>query len=385
MRRLILTSVLLCFAFSLHAGENNENSIWLGVMLSTARNGLKITQVIEDSPAHKAGLKVGDLVTKIGGEDVGSIETLHAALSGKKPGDEVKLVIKRGNSDKHINLNVVLEKKGKRDALSIAKSISSDMKEKKTKHYRILSNMDKAFVKKALAKMERMFKRYCEFYSVKPELKEKFLIIVFKEVAQFKKFTGKTRGVSGATSARQAFGYFEFAVEGRPVVSRWIGAADYSRTLANLGHEGAHQFFWTFVLDKVEVSQVWFDEGLAVNFEVENPYTHNTRFWYLKDSLSKNEWLSLPELVSNWTKHFNQKRMLCYNESGALVHFLTRKGSPYRRAFLKFLKGVNNRRIEPASVEQLEKALSKKLSDIEKEFKRWVRETKYKGPYSSGK
>jgi hypothetical protein len=389
MKRFLLASVIICVAFSLYADdkkeEKEENKVWLGVILQAAEGGLKITEVIEDSPAHKGKVKIGDLVIKIGGEETNDLEELHKVLAGKKPGDRLKLIVKRGEKKEQVELTVKLAKRGRRDASSIAKSISSGMKEKKGKHYRILSNMDKKFVKEASEKMERMFKAYCEFYDVKPKLKEKLLIIVFKKQSQFKKFIGMTRGISNAASTSRAFGFFEFAIEGRPVVSRWIGAEDYSRTLANLGHEGAHQFFWTFVLDKVSVMHVWFDEGLAVNFEVENPYTHNTRFWYLKDSLAKNELISLAELIGNWTKHFSKKRMLCYNECGGFVHFLTRESSPYRKGFFKFLKGVNDKKLKASSVEDLEKSLGKKISEIEEEFKKWVRETKYEGPRSSGK
>jgi hypothetical protein len=139
-------------------------------------------------------------------------------------------------------------------------------------------------------------------------------------------------------------------------------------------------------MEKVSVMQAWFDEGLAVNFEVENPYPYNTRFWYLKDSLSKGTWIPLAEMISKWTTYFRgQTTQQCYNECGGFVYFLTRKGSTYRKAFLDYLKQINKKECKPSSIEKLEKILGKKLSDIETEFKKWVKETPYKGPRGSGK
>ncbi|TET35798.1 MAG: PDZ domain-containing protein [Planctomycetota bacterium] len=367
---------------NLHPSEpaENEDKIWLGVMLSPGQDGLKVTQVIEDSPAHKAGLKVGDVITSVDGKKVSDISDLKMALERKKPGNRVKLVFGRQGKGQ-IQKTLKLEKKGKRDAVSIAKRAAPGMKVKTSRRYRIVSNMGSKFVRKALTKMERMHKRYRDFYEIKPKRKEKLNLIVFKEHEKLKKFAGMTRGTGCRVD--RTFGYFEFAVEGRPVVSRWLGNDDYSGTLANLGHEGAHQFFWTFVLDKVPLMQAWFDEGLAVNFEIENEFNHNTRFWYLKESLRKNELIPLAELIADWVKHFNSKRMLCYNECGGFIFFLTHKKSPYRKGFLKYLRDVNGRKVDPSSTGDMEKVLCRKISEVEKEFKRWIRDTEYKGPRGS--
>ena len=59
-----------------------------GVMLSGVRPG---------SPAEKAGLKAGDIIVKFGGRQIRNVQEYTIALSEFKPGDEVEIVVKRGN------------------------------------------------------------------------------------------------------------------------------------------------------------------------------------------------------------------------------------------------------------------------------------------------
>jgi hypothetical protein len=59
-----------------------------GVLLSGVRPG---------SPADKAGLKKGDIIMKFGEHAIRNVQDYTVALSEHKPGDEVKIVVKRGN------------------------------------------------------------------------------------------------------------------------------------------------------------------------------------------------------------------------------------------------------------------------------------------------
>ncbi len=58
-----------------------------GVMLSGVRPG---------SPADKAGLKQGDIIVKFGERSIRNVQEYAAALSERKPGDVVRIVVKRG-------------------------------------------------------------------------------------------------------------------------------------------------------------------------------------------------------------------------------------------------------------------------------------------------
>ena len=68
-----------------------------------------IKEVIEEGPAEKAGLKIGDTITKIDGQTVKSIARYREIIQTKKPGDVVKLTIRRGTEI--LNLEVTLGKK----------------------------------------------------------------------------------------------------------------------------------------------------------------------------------------------------------------------------------------------------------------------------------
>ncbi|MDG2012197.1 MAG: PDZ domain-containing protein, partial [Pirellulaceae bacterium] len=57
--------------------------------------GARITDVVEDSPAEKGGLKVDDIVVQVDGEMIQSYSDFLAELRRRKKGDEVKLNVSR--------------------------------------------------------------------------------------------------------------------------------------------------------------------------------------------------------------------------------------------------------------------------------------------------
>jgi membrane-associated protease RseP (regulator of RpoE activity) len=57
--------------------------------------GVKLDGVTEGSPADKAGLKAGDIIVKFGGQPVEDLESYMDALSRRKPGDMVEVVVLR--------------------------------------------------------------------------------------------------------------------------------------------------------------------------------------------------------------------------------------------------------------------------------------------------
>jgi S1-C subfamily serine protease len=68
--------------------------------------GVKLEGVSDGSPAQKAGLQGGDILIKFAGSKITDIETYMTALSAKKPGDEVEIVVNRDG--KEVTLKAVL-------------------------------------------------------------------------------------------------------------------------------------------------------------------------------------------------------------------------------------------------------------------------------------
>jgi serine protease Do len=82
---------------------------WLGVEVTTVTStiqryynlsvsaGVLITSVTSGSPANKAGLRAGDVITKIDNEDISTAAELISAVSSHQIGDQVEIVYYRGN------------------------------------------------------------------------------------------------------------------------------------------------------------------------------------------------------------------------------------------------------------------------------------------------
>ncbi len=79
--------------------ENNEGAV--------------VTQVEDGSPAAKAGLKVGDVITELDGQPVSDASQLQIEVGQKEPGSSIKLGVLRDG--KNINVPVTLEEMGSRD------------------------------------------------------------------------------------------------------------------------------------------------------------------------------------------------------------------------------------------------------------------------------
>ena len=72
--------------------------------------GVLIGEVEADSPAAKAGLQVGDIVTAADGEKIEAPYDLSRAIHGKKAGDTVKLDVLRDKSVKHLSATIAERK-----------------------------------------------------------------------------------------------------------------------------------------------------------------------------------------------------------------------------------------------------------------------------------
>lgn len=73
--------------------------------------GVYIEEVQENSPAEKAGLQVGDIITAINGTDIKTISELNKIKFTNNVGDKINLKVTRNNEE--LNVELTLEKQEK--------------------------------------------------------------------------------------------------------------------------------------------------------------------------------------------------------------------------------------------------------------------------------
>lgn len=79
--------------------SEDENRAMLGVTTEGDDKGAEILSVTKESAAEKAGLKKGDIITKIGDRKIESSDDVTDAIRGYKPGTKVKITYLRDNKE----------------------------------------------------------------------------------------------------------------------------------------------------------------------------------------------------------------------------------------------------------------------------------------------
>jgi S1-C subfamily serine protease len=69
--------------------------------------GVKVAAVTPGSPAEKAGVKEGDVILKVAGQDVANLQAYSAILRGLVPGQTVKVVLGRGGKEETLDVTLV--------------------------------------------------------------------------------------------------------------------------------------------------------------------------------------------------------------------------------------------------------------------------------------
>jgi putative serine protease PepD len=70
---------------------------YLGVGIEGVAGGARVTSVAPGTPAAKAGLRVGDVITAVDGESVGSDTELRSLVDAHQAGDSVAVTYRRGD------------------------------------------------------------------------------------------------------------------------------------------------------------------------------------------------------------------------------------------------------------------------------------------------
>ena len=65
-----------------------------------------VVDVVEGSPAHRAGLRAGDIILALGNELFGELETLSERIAPHDPGDEIALRVLRGDRESTVEVRL---------------------------------------------------------------------------------------------------------------------------------------------------------------------------------------------------------------------------------------------------------------------------------------
>jgi C-terminal processing protease CtpA/Prc len=97
----------------------NLNEDLAGYFGVKAEEGVLVLDVVEDSPAEGAGIKAGDVIVSIGGEEVGEAQDVQKVLHDFDPGEEVEVVVMRHK--KRQSFKVELDEQGHYSGLHMFK------------------------------------------------------------------------------------------------------------------------------------------------------------------------------------------------------------------------------------------------------------------------
>ena len=83
-------------------GDMDENRAMLGVVTEETAGGVKVTEITDESAAKKAGIKEGDIITKIGETKIEEPDQLSAAIRKHKPGEKVTVTLLRDKKEQKV-------------------------------------------------------------------------------------------------------------------------------------------------------------------------------------------------------------------------------------------------------------------------------------------
>jgi len=83
-------------------GDADENRAMLGVVTEEVEGGVKVTEVTNESAAKKAGIKEGDIITKIGDTKIEDPDQLSEAVRKHKPGEKVTVTLLRDKKEQKV-------------------------------------------------------------------------------------------------------------------------------------------------------------------------------------------------------------------------------------------------------------------------------------------
>ena len=80
----------------------DENRAMLGVVTEETEGGVKVTDITDESAAKKAGIKEGDIITKINDTKIEEPDQLSEVIRKQKPGDKVTVTLIRDKKEQKL-------------------------------------------------------------------------------------------------------------------------------------------------------------------------------------------------------------------------------------------------------------------------------------------
>lgn len=156
--------------------------------------GLLVTRVTKEGPADKAGIKVGDVIIRVDGMSVGSVDKLSEIIQDKKKGDRVKIELVRDKKTTTLEVEVAEEE---RERLSWDFGLSPEYWEEFSRQLeRQYQQSREVYEKLNQEELEKMRKMGEELHELSKKLQEEQKKIYEKSREQFdklKKFLAKDR------------------------------------------------------------------------------------------------------------------------------------------------------------------------------------------------
>jgi len=86
--------------------EIHSNKAFLGVMTKKVADGAEITEVTKESAAEKAGLKAGDIITKVNDDKIADADDLYQTIGKYKPEDKITITYKRAGKESKVTVTL---------------------------------------------------------------------------------------------------------------------------------------------------------------------------------------------------------------------------------------------------------------------------------------
>ena len=93
-------------AHNAYVGVSLDPTVTGGAAIAKSATSAGAAPIVSGSPAAKAGLQAGDLITAVNGTPVASVNQFVATIANYAPGNTVTLTVNRGGQTKSIKLTL---------------------------------------------------------------------------------------------------------------------------------------------------------------------------------------------------------------------------------------------------------------------------------------